>query len=97
MTIIKTDQEILDFVRGCTFMGTGGGGDPRVGVAWLKAARDEGIEIALVAPTEIPDEAWTVCPFLMGSIAPLTDEAKQRMQHFGADKRSLQEHSGGIG
>jgi len=83
MATIKTDQEIVDFVRGCTFMGTGGGGDPRVGVAWLKAARDEGIEIAWVAHSEIPDEAWTVCPFLMGSIAPLTEQAKERMKHLG--------------
>lgn len=83
MATIKTDQEILDFVRGCTLMGTGGGGDPQVGVAWLRAARDEGIEITWVAHTEISDEAWTVCPFLMGSIAPLTDEARRRMQHLG--------------
>ena len=88
MTTIKTDQEILDFVRGCTFMGTGGGGDPQVGVAWLKAARDEGIKIAWVAHTEIPDEAWTVCPFLMGSIAPLTEQAKKRMQHLGLTKEA---------
>ena len=69
MVMIKTDQEIQDFVRGCTFMGTGGGGDPQVGIAWLKAARDEGIEITWVDRTEIPDDTWTVCPFLMGSIA----------------------------
>lgn len=88
MVKIQSDQEIQDFVRGCTFMGTGGGGDPQVGIAWLKAARDEGIEIAWVAHTEIPDEAWTVCPFLMGSIAPLTNEAKQRMQHLGLTKEA---------
>ena len=80
MVKIQNDQEIQDFVRGCTFMGTGGGGDPETGVAWLEAARDEGIEIGWVAPSEIPDDVWTACPFLMGSIAPLTDEAKRRMQ-----------------
>jgi len=88
MTTIKTDQEILDFVSGCTFMGTGGGGDPRVGVSWLKAARDEGIEISWVSHEEIPDEAWTVCPFLMGSIAPLTEEAKKRKKHLGLTKEA---------
>ena len=59
--IIKSDQEIEDFVRGCTFMGTGGGGDPKDGIAWLKTTRDDGKEISLVDYTEIPDDAWTVC------------------------------------
>lgn len=31
MVKIQNDQEIQDFVRGCTFMGTGGGGDPEIG------------------------------------------------------------------
>jgi len=83
MLAIRSDQEIQDFVRGCTFMGTGGGGNPRDGVAWLKAARDEGKEIGWVKHTEIQDDVWTVCPFLMGSIAPLTKEATKKMQRLG--------------
>ena len=83
MAVIKSDQEIEDFVMGCTFMGTGGGGDPKDGVAWLRAARDEAKEITLVNHAEIPDDAWTVCPFLMGSIAPLTEETKKRMKRLG--------------
>ncbi|UCD71650.1 MAG: DUF917 domain-containing protein [Syntrophobacterales bacterium] len=105
MVAIKSDQEIEDFVRGCTFMGTGGGGDPKDGIAWLRAARDEGKEIALVNHAEIPDDAWTVCPFLMGSIAPLTEETKRRMQKLGLTRdayksiqaesvRLLEEHMG---
>ena len=81
--MLETLQDIQDFVRGCTFMGTGGGGDPETGVAWLQAARDDGVEIGWVAPSEISDDAWTACPFLMGSIAPLTDDAKRRMQRLG--------------
>ena len=81
--IIKSNQEIEDFVRGCTFMGTGGGGNPKDGIAWLRATRDAGKEITLVNHTEIPDDAWTVCPFLMGSIAPLTEETKKRMNRLG--------------
>ena len=58
MVAIRSDQEIEDFVRGCTFMGTGGGGDPKDGIAWLRAAREDGKEVTLVAPKEIPDDAW---------------------------------------
>ncbi|MCK4681488.1 DUF917 domain-containing protein [Candidatus Bipolaricaulota bacterium] len=96
MLAIRSDQEIQDFARGCTFMGTGGGGDPRDGIAWLKAARDEGKEIAWVNHTEIQDDVWTVCPFLMGSIAPLTEETKKKMQRFGLTKdayKSIQAES----
>ena len=83
MVAIRSDHEIEDFVRGCTFMGTGGGGDPKDGIAWLKAAREDGKEITLVDYTEIPDDAWTVCPFLMGSIAPHTEETKKKMKRLG--------------
>jgi len=96
MVVIKSDQEIEDFVRGCTFMGTGGGGDPKDGVAWLRAARDDGKEITLVNHAEIPDDAWTVCPFLMGSIAPLTEETKKRMKRLGLTRdayKSIQAES----
>ena len=96
MLAIRSDQEIQDFARGCTFMGTGGGGDPRDGIAWLKAARDEGKEIAWVNHTEIQDDVWTVCPFLMGSIAPLTEETKGKMRRLGLTKdayKSIQAES----
>jgi len=96
MKTIKSDQEIQDFVRGCTFMGTGGGGDPKDGIAWLTATRDDGLSIAWVDASDIPNDEWTVCPFLMGSIAPLTEEAKKRMKHLGLDKdtfKSIQAES----
>lgn len=96
MVKIQSDRDIQDFVRGCTFMGTGGGGNPKDGVAWLKATRDEKKEITWVDHTEIRDDAWTVCPFLMGSIAPLSEDAKQRMKQLGLAKevyKSIQAES----
>lgn len=86
MTTIKSDQEIQDFVRGCTFMGTGGGGNPKDGIAWLTAVRDEELLISWVDVSEVSDDDWTICPFLMGSIAPLTEEAKKRMKRLGLVK-----------
>ena len=96
MNSIKSDQEIHDFVRGCTFMGTGGGGNPKDGIAWLTIARDEGLSISWVDVGDIPDNDWTVCPFLMGSIAPLTEEARKRMKRLGLEKdafKSIQAES----
>ena len=34
---LRTEQEVRDFVRGCTFLGTGGGGSPHEGVELLLA------------------------------------------------------------
>ncbi len=85
-TTLKTDQDIKDYVRGCTFMGTGGGGLPEDGIRWLTETRDEGFTISWVDSADVPDDAYTVCPFLMGSIAPVTDETKRRMKQFGLEK-----------
>lgn len=76
-------QEVEDFVRGCTFMGTGGGGLPQNGIESLMSEIERGTEVGWVDVSEIPDNAMTVCPFLMGSIAPHTTEIKEEMEGFG--------------
>lgn len=76
-------EEIRDLVRGCTFMGTGGGGDPKDGIEWLETALKEGYNLEVVPPEEIKDDELTVCPFLMGSIAPQTEEAKRKKERLG--------------
>jgi len=88
MSTIESDQDILDFVRGCTFMGTGGGGNPKDGISWLTAARDEGFKISWVDVSKVSDDDWTASPFLMGSIAPLTEEAEKRMKRLGLVKEA---------
>jgi len=89
MVKIQNAQDIHDFVRGCTFMGTGGGGDPKDGIDWLQTALDEGLALSFTPYEEIEDDAWTVCPFLMGSIAPRTEEAKRRMHTLGLTKEPV--------
>lgn len=89
MVKIQNEQDIHDFVRGCTLMGTGGGGDPKDGIDWLRTALDEDLTLSFTPHEEVKDDAWTVCPFLMGSIAPRTEEAKQRMQALGLTKEPV--------
>jgi len=89
MVKIQNAQDIHDFVRGCTFMGTGGGGDPKDGIDWLQTALDEGLALSFTPYEEIEDDAWTICPFLMGSIAPRTEEAKRRMHTLGLTKEPV--------
>jgi len=87
---IVNEQDARDFVRGCTFMGTGGGGDPEDGFKWLRSALDEDLVLTFTPHEEIDDEAWTVCPFLMGSIAPHTPETKQKMKELGLAEPTVQ-------
>ncbi len=78
--ILKNLEEVEDFVRGCTFYGTGGGGDYRIGVEVLKKQLDKGNEVGWVNGTEINDDDYTCCPFMMGSIAPLKRRAINEMR-----------------
>ncbi|MEA4962959.1 DUF917 domain-containing protein [Lutispora sp.] len=80
---LTTRQEVEDFVRGCTFYGTGGGGLPSNGIDSLMSEIEKGNEVGWVDASEIDDDAITVCPFLMGSIAPHTPEVVKEMEGFG--------------
>ena len=80
---LKNKQEIEDFVRGCAFYGTGGGGLPENGIESLLSELDKGKEIGWLDINELSDDDVTVCPFLMGSIAPLTPQIKKEMANFG--------------
>jgi DUF917 family protein len=59
-------------------MGTGGGGSADRGKVFLKDALEDGLSIEWVDANTIPDDAWTVSPYLMGylmgSIAPPSPE-----------------------
>lgn len=81
--VLKTRTEVEDFVRGCTFYGTGGGGLPENGIESLMSEIEAGNEVGWVDVNEIDDSAMTVCPFLMGSIAPKTEEVLAEMESFG--------------
>jgi DUF917 family protein len=81
--VLKTETDVKDFVRGCTLYGTGGGGLAENGLDSLLTELRAGKEIGWVDVNDIADDAITVCPFLMGSIAPHTPEVKKEMEGFG--------------
>jgi len=89
VTAIRSKQEIEDLACGCTFMGTGGGGNPRTGIALLSAALEEGHEISWIDHTEIADDGWTVCTFFVGSTAPLSEEAKLEIQRLELGEKNV--------
>jgi len=68
---LRNYKDIEDFVRGLTFMGTGGGGSPKVGINRLLQLFNANIPIEWVNSSEIDDNVWSCCVFGMGSIAPV--------------------------
>ncbi len=85
-TTLKTLEDIEDFVRGCTFFGTGGGGKPAEGIQLLKQVLTAKGSIRWLDVNEIPANGYAACPFLMGSIAPLTDSAINQMKELGLNQ-----------
>lgn len=76
-------QDCEDFIRGCLFMGTGGGGGVDWGMDMLTAALDEGLSIEWVDISEIADDTWTCTPYGMGSVAPPTPETQNKIKRMG--------------
>ena len=80
---LTNSQEATDFVRGCTFYATGGGGLPENGIESLMSEINEKGFVQITDISEIPDDAVAVCPFLMGSIAPHDEATLKEMAGFG--------------
>jgi uncharacterized protein len=79
---LRNRQDCEDFICGCLFLGTGGGGSGIGGLKMLLDALDRGLKISWVDISEIPDDAWTCTIYSVGSIAPLSSETKARITQF---------------
>jgi DUF917 family protein len=84
---LESLQDCEDLVKGCLFMATGGGGSVDWGMRMFKDALDEGLTLEWVDPDTIPDDAWTVTPYGMGSIAPPTQETLDEMERIGMEDK----------
>ncbi|NPA91657.1 MAG: DUF917 domain-containing protein [Chloroflexi bacterium] len=80
---LETMQDCEDFIHGCLFMGTGGGGGVEWGMGMFKAALEEGLSLEWVDVDDIPDDVWTVTPYGMGSIAPMSPETQAEIERLG--------------
>lgn len=73
-------QDCEDFVRGCLFMATGGGGGILWGLSMLSDALKDGLSLEWVDADDIPDDVWTVTPHAVGTIAPADEETLKEIQ-----------------
>lgn len=87
---LKNKQDVADFVRGVTFMGTGGGGDPKLGLGFLVKAIEEGYKLSWVDISEINEEELVAMPFYMGSIAPISEENLKKLKEMGLGEPTVE-------
>ncbi|MFQ6014480.1 MAG: DUF917 domain-containing protein [Anaerolineae bacterium] len=80
---LRTRQECEDFIRGLTFLGTGGGGDPKRGLDLLLAELEAGREVGWVDMAELPDEAWTAIVAGLGGRPPKEGPSAEEMARIG--------------
>lgn len=80
---LKTYEDIENFLTGCAFFGTGGGGEVDFGRISLRESLDKGYNLTLMDPKELKDEDMVCTVFFMGSIAPKSDEIFEEMKKNG--------------
>ena len=81
--ILKNRQDCKDFISGCLFMGTGGGGSVEMGMGLFTSALDEGLQIEWVDISEIPDDSLTCTLYAIGSIAHTSPYVKAQIERLG--------------
>jgi len=65
---------IQEITLGASILATGGGGDPEIGLLWTYKVLDEGKEIVMVDPADIPDEIQVASPACLGAALVLTEK-----------------------
>jgi len=80
---LTSEREREDFVMGCAFFGSGGGGDPQVGLGLLRREADAGHPLRWTDLSEIPGDAWTTRISRTGTTAPPTPEMVEQQKRLG--------------
>jgi DUF917 family protein len=80
---LRSPKDCEDFILGCLFLSTGGGGNPEWGRRMLKGAMEDGVTPEWVDASSIPDDVWAVSPYGMGSIAPVSQETQREIERLG--------------
>lgn len=83
--LLKTRTDVEDLTTGCTFFGTGGGGDKQLGLNMLYPHVDSGKTIEIKDVDVVKDKDWVACPYYSGTIAPPTPEIESLRKRFPWD------------
>lgn len=67
-------EAISEITLGASILATGGGGDPEIGLLWTYKVIDEGKEILMVDPIDVPDGIQTASTACLGAAIVLTEK-----------------------
>ncbi|MEW6048516.1 MAG: DUF917 domain-containing protein [Bacillota bacterium] len=67
-------QAIKEITLGASILATGGGGDPEIGLLWSYKVLDEGKEMVMVDPVDVPDDVLVASPACLGAALVLTEK-----------------------
>jgi len=93
-------EELRDILVGCAFLGTGGGGSLKAGLAKVRADRKAGRVFRLVSLDELPGDIWVATPYYCGSLVPsgetafMADQGKYEGRECGLAVKVLERHLG---
>lgn len=83
-------QDLIDLVYGAAIFSAGGGGDPEVGYEIVDELLEEGYDVRLVDPFEVPDETIVVNFACVGATTEVAYDSEAAVRTFQA----LQEYIG---
>lgn len=81
--VLRTQQECEDLVRGLCFMGTGGGGVPRLGLRLLLDQLEAGREIEWVDPASLSSGAWVATVAGIGGMGREDRGTEEQLTRLG--------------
>ncbi len=82
-TVLRTKQDCDDFVRGLTFLGTGGGGAPERGLKFLLERFDAGDSLGWISIEDLPAETWTATVAGLGGRPPKDGPSQAELTQLG--------------
>ena len=77
-------QDVLDMLKGCVILGTGGGGSLDEGLELIEEVEKLNKTIKLADINDIPDDAMIVTPYFLGAVSELPEEERKKYEGLPA-------------
>jgi DUF917 family protein len=87
MSWILDVDDLPDLARGAALLGTGGGGDPTIGMLLVRAAIEQHGPVTILDPSEVPDDALVIPTAQMGAPTVVLERIPAGPEPLGALRR----------
>lgn len=75
-------QALKEITLGASILATGGGGDPEIGLLWAYNVVEQGNDIVMIDPQDMPDEALATIAGCLGAALVLTEKPPNGQELF---------------